>query len=106
MILPLAFFGLFGTSYAQPLEEVTATVLEFENGAATVQLEWNHDDMVSSYDAGCVSCVPNLVENTIHDEVILENVTSLRNGPALLYIIAYDDNGEIITAKQVILELE
>jgi len=106
MVLSLAAFGFLGTAYAQPLEDVTVTVLAFENSTVSVQFAWNHDDTVSSYDTGCVSCFPNLLENTIHDEIVLQNITSLENGLALLYIIAYDDDGEIITAKQIMLDLD
>lgn len=106
MILSITAFGLLGTAYAQPLEDVAVTVLEFENSTVSVQFAWNHDDAVSSYDVGCVSCFPNLVENTIHDEIVLRNITSMENGLTLLYIIAYDDDGEIITAKQIMLDLD
>ena len=93
------------TVYAQPLDEVATTVLESENSVASVQLTWTHDDAVSDYEVGCVSCIPNFSENTTADEIVLQNVTSLENGLAIFYIIAYDSNDEIIVAKQVLLEL-
>ncbi len=106
LILSLAVFGLFGTvAYAQPLDDITTTVLEFEDSAASVQLTWNHDNDISNYEVGCVSCIPNFSENTIQDEIVLQNVTSLENGLAILYIIAYDDNDEVVSVKQVMLKL-
>ena len=107
LILSLAAFGLFGTTaaYAQPLDDITTSVLEFEDSTASVQLTWNHDDSISNYEIGCVSCIPNFSENTIHDEIVLQNITSLENGLAVLYIIAYDNNDEVISVKQVMLKL-
>ncbi len=105
IILSMTAFGLLNTAYAQPLEDVNTTILEFEDFTASVQLTWNFDDSVSNYEIGCVSCIPNFSESTTNSEIILQNITSLENGLALLYIIAYGDNDEIITAKQVTLEL-
>lgn len=105
-ILAISTFSFLNTSYAQPLEEITATALEFEDGVADVQLTWNHDDDAAIYGIGCVSCFPNWVEDTTNDEITLQNITPLKNGSALLYIIAYDEKDEIINAKQVILRLQ
>ena len=105
LILPLVAFGLLGTAYAQPLEDITTTVLEFEDFTASVQLTWNHDNDVTNYEVGCVSCIPNFSENTIQDKIILQNITSLENGLAVLYVVAYDNNGEVISVKQVMLKL-
>jgi len=93
------------TVYAQPLEDVSATVLESEDSGVSVQLTWNHDDTVSDYEIGCVSCIPNFSESTVNDEIVLQNVTSLKNGLAILYIIAYDNNDEIIVVKQILVNL-
>jgi len=93
------------TVYAQPLEDVSATVLESEDSGVSVQLTWNHDDAVSDYEIGCVSCIPNFSESTVNDEIVLQNVTSLKNGLAILYIIAYDNNDEIIVVKQILVNL-
>ena len=105
MILSVTVFSLLGPAYAQPLNDITTTVLGFTNSTASIQFTWNPDDAVSNYEIGCVSCIPNFSENTTHNEIVLQNITSLENGLAVLYIIAYDDNDEIITAKQVALEL-
>ena len=105
IILSMTAFGLLNVAYAQPLEDVNTAILEFEDSTASVQLTWNFDDAVSNYEIGCVSCIPNFSESTTNSEIILQNITSLENGLVLLYIIAYGDNDEIITAKQVTLEL-
>lgn len=91
--------------YAQPLDDVTTTIQESENPGISVQLTWNHDDTVSDYEIGCVSCIPNFSENTVNDEIILQNVTSLENGLAIFYIIAHDNNDEIIMVKQILFEI-
>jgi len=92
--------------YAQPLDDVTAIMLESENSGVSVQLTWNHDDAVSEYEVGCVSCIPNFSEYTVDDEMVLQNVTSLENGLAIFYIIAYDSSDEVIIVKQVLLQLD
>ena len=107
--LPILFsmvvFGLIGTAYAEPLEEVSASILESTDSVASIEISWNNDSSVSSYEIGCVSCIPNFSENTTNDKAILNGVTSFENGTALLYVIAYDENDEIISAKQVVLDL-
>jgi len=103
LILFLIAFGLLGTAYAEPLENIT--VLETGGSTSSLQIIWNHDDSVSDYEIGCVSCMPNLSESTTHDEIILDKITTLDNGFAILYLIAYNSHDEIITAKQVIIKL-
>ena len=93
------------TVYAQPLDDVSATILESEDSGVSVRLTWNHDDAVSDYEIGCVSCIPNFSESTASDEIVLQNVTSLKNGLAILYVIAYDSNDEILMAKQILVNL-
>ena len=103
--MSIAILGLFGTAYAQPLDDINAIVLEYDDSLASVHLAWNHDDSISLYEIGCVSCIPNFSESTFNDEIVLYNITSLENGIAVLYIIAYHDDSDMITAKQVMLEL-
>lgn len=98
-------FASLNTAYAQPLDDVTATLLESGNSGTSVQLTWNHDDAVSNYEVGCVSCMPNFSENTNNDKIVLSDVTSLENGKAILYVVAYDGNGEVMVARQVLLDL-
>ncbi len=109
--IPLfAIAGIFlvaslDAAYAQPLDDVNVILLDHVDSGASVQLAWNHDDAVTYYEAGCVSCMPNFSENTDNDEIVLSDVTSLENGKAIFYVIAYDDNDEVIVVKQVLLEL-
>jgi len=103
LILFLIAFGLLGTAYADPLESIT--VLETGGSTSPLQIIWNHDDSVSDYEIGCVSCLPNFSESTTHDEITLDKIATLDSGFAILYIIAYDSNDEIITAKQLIIKL-
>lgn len=104
IIMSVAVLGLFGTAYAQPLDDISAAVLEYDDSAASVHLTWNHDDAVSDYEVGCVSCIPNFSENTTDDEIVLSGITSLENGIAVLYVIAYHDD-DMITIKQVMLDM-
>jgi len=92
-------------AFADPLDDVTATVLEFDGTSASVELAWNHDDAIASYEVGCVSCLPNFSETTNLDNALLDGITPLANGNAILYIIAYDGTDEIVSAKQIMLEL-
>ncbi|MGY5148407.1 MAG: hypothetical protein ACW9W4_10455 [Candidatus Nitrosopumilus sp. bin_7KS] len=97
-----AFFFVMQPAFAEPLDEIVTNVLDVDGQTATVKINWNHDDSVSNYKVGCVSCMPNFSENTTIDEIILYDVASFANGNALLYIIAYAED-EIISAEQVIL---
>lgn len=103
-LIPIFVFGV-PIAYAEPLEIVNSSVIEYDGNSATVQLNWNPDKTVKKYEIGCVSCIPNFSEETTFDEITLDNIKAMSNGNALLYVIAFDDNDEIITAKQVILEL-
>ncbi|MGY5147922.1 MAG: hypothetical protein ACW9W4_07985 [Candidatus Nitrosopumilus sp. bin_7KS] len=94
----------FDSVYAQPLQKVNADVLEFDGIFALVEISWN-DNGASYYEAGCVSCMPNLSDFTTENTLVLNNVTSFAGGNALLYVIAYDDGDEIISAKQIMLQL-
>lgn len=90
-------------AFAQPLDEIVTNVLEVDGQTTSIKINWNHDDAMSNYEVGCVSCMPIFSENIALDEIILYDVTSFSNGDALLYIIAYAED-EIISAKQVILD--
>ena len=104
-ILPLIAFGM-GLAYAEPFSEIETTVLDYSNSTATVQLSWNDDPSVSSYQIGCVSCFPNTVESTTENSLVIENVTPFPNGSiAVLYGIAYDIENNIVAAKQIFVNL-
>ena len=97
----------YTAAYAEPLEDITATISSSDGRSATVVVSWSHHDGVASYKAGCVSCSPNMAEFTSANTAELRGVTPFPNSPdVMLYVIAYDDAGEIITAKQLIVSLD
>ena len=99
--------SFIGLAYAQPLESIDATVVTYENNQAIVEITWNHDPNITSYEIGCVSCMPNLSNFVDAESITLSNVTPLPNThQALLYLIALDSDNEIITAKQIIIDLD
>lgn len=105
-LLPLLVVG-FGMAHAEPLEDVQTTILDYSNGTATVEISWNADENVSSYQIGCVSCFPNIVESTSENIIVISNVTSFPNGPiAMLYGLAFDFENQILSAKQIFVNLE
>ena len=94
-------------SYAEPLDTLKASVLEYDGSSATVELTWNVNDSISNYDVGCVSCVPNTVQNTSSSNIIVDGVTPFTDSStAMLYVLAYNSENEVIQAKQIILNLE
>ena len=95
----------FETVHAQSLQEVSVDVLEFDGSFAILKISWN-DNGASYYEIGCVSCMPNLSDTTTENMIILNDVTAFVNGDALLYVIAYDNSDEIISAKQVMVKLK
>ncbi len=104
-LLPLLVFGM-GLAYAEPMENIQTSVLDYSNNTATVQITWNADDDISSYQIGCVSCFPNTVESTSENSIIVSNVTPFPNGSiAMLYGLAYDLQNEIVSAKQIFVNL-
>lgn len=105
VILPLIVFGM-GLAYAEPFSEIQTYVLDYSNNTATVQLSWNDEPSVSSYQIGCVSCFPNTVESTTENSLVIEDVTPFPNGSiAVLYGIAYDIENNIVAAKQIFVNL-
>lgn len=104
VILPLIAVGLIGAAYAEPLEEINTEILKYSDSSVTVNVSWNNDPSVFQYEIGCVSCIPNMNEDTKENTITLHNITMLDDGRALLYILAYDDSEQIISGKQIILE--
>ena len=104
ILLSIVAVGLIGTAYAEPLENISTKILE-SGETTSVEISWNQDEAVSSYEVGCVSCIPNFSEDTTGDKVTLNGITSLDNGTALLYVIAYDEDKEIISAEQIVINL-
>jgi len=104
-LIPL-FTMSMGMAYADPLDNVQTSVMDYSNNTATVKITWNDDEQVSSYQIGCVSCFPHIIESTNENSIVIGNVTSFPNSSlALLYGLAYDFEGEIITAKQILINL-
>ncbi len=108
LMLPalLLVFGM-GFAYAEPLDDASVTVLNYDGISATLKMEWSPDETVTKYEIGCVSCMPNTLEMTSESSIILGNVTSFPNtSNAMLYIITYDLDDEIINAKQILATLK
>ena len=104
-LIPLFALSM-GMAYADPLDTVETSVLDYSNNTATVKITWNDDEKVSSYKIGCVSCFPHIIESTSENSIVMANVTSFPNSSlALLYGLAYDLNGEILSAKQILIDL-
>ncbi|NIM25572.1 MAG: hypothetical protein GTN35_05280 [Nitrososphaeria archaeon] len=104
-LLPLLVVGM-GVAYAEPFTNIQTSVLDYSNNTATIQITWNADESVSSYQIGCVSCFPNTAESTSENSIIVSNVTPFPNSTiAMLYGIAYDVENQIMTAKQIIVNL-
>ena len=106
LMLPALVFGM-GFAYAEPLDDASTTVLNYDGISATLEIEWNSDETVTKYEIGCVSCMPNTLETTSENSITLDGVTPFPNtSNAMLYMIAYDSNDEIIDAKQILVNLE
>ena len=100
--------GIISTNqaFAEPLDSVNTSVSNYDGDSATVEITWNSDDSAKNYKVGCVSCTPNIVEFTTGNSMIIDNVTPFPNSSsALLYVISYDSQNNIITAKQLIVNL-
>ncbi len=98
---------IFGNqAFAESLDNVRIFVSIYDGDSATVKITWNHDDKATNYKIGCVSCNPNTVKFTTNDSMTFNNVTPFPNGSfAMLYVITYDSQNEIISAKQLIVNL-
>ena len=107
-LLPVLLLSIgMNYSYAQTIENVETVVLDYDGSSVSVQISWSPNDAASNYEAGCVSCMPNISESTTNTSIVLDNVTPMPNTDrAMLYLIAYDSNSEIVDAKQLIVSLE
>ncbi len=105
-LLPLFVLSM-GMAYAEPLDGIQTSVLDYTDNTATIQITWNVDEDVSSYKIGCVSCFPNTVESTSDNSITISDVTPFPNSSiAVLYGLAYDEENNIISAKQIFVNLE
>ncbi len=101
----LIVFGI-SSVYAAPLDDVMVNVLEYDGSSATVQMTWDNDETLTKYEMGCVSCIPNTSEFTSENKIILNDVTPFpKTSKAMLYLIAYDSQEEIIDVRQFIIDL-
>ena len=98
--------GIIGISYAEPLEKIDTEIIDVTETTASIRIAWNHDGSVLKYDVGCVSCLPNTKQSTTSDFAVLNNVSTLNDGTAIMYVLAYNSANEIITAKQIVLLLK
>jgi len=104
-LIPLFLFGL-NFAYAEPFDGLEYSVLDYNQISATIHMNWNNDAGISQYQVGCVSCMPNTFEVTSVDEVSLSNISPFPNSSvAMLYILAYDYENDIIAAKQIFVDL-
>ena len=109
LVLLVLAVGVISTNqaFAEPLDNVITSVSNYNGDSATVEITWNSDDSSKNYKVGCVSCTPNVVEFTTGNSMIIHSVTPFPNGSyALLYVISYDSQEKIITAKQLIVNLK
>ena len=49
-------------AFAESLDNIKIFVSNYDGDSATVRITWNHDDKVTNYKIGCVSCNPNTVK--------------------------------------------
>ena len=106
-VFTLFAFSFIGLTYAQPLDSIDVSVKYYENNHAVVEINWNSDENIANYEVGCVSCMPNFSESVSVERVTLSGITPLPNThDALLYVIALNSDDEIITATQIIVDLE
>ena len=102
----LAVLGM-GFAHADSVDNAVISILDYDGQSASVQASFVNDDGIAKYEMGCVSCMPNISDTTSGDEITLSKVTPMPNSSnAMLYLIAYDSNDEIVHAKQIVLNLE
>ncbi|MGH1520806.1 MAG: hypothetical protein ACRBB2_00270 [Nitrosopumilus sp.] len=107
LVLPALLF-VFGVNYAyaESSDGVIVTILEYGENIDTVRMTWNADNDATKYEVGCVSCMPNISEFSSETSITLNDVTQFPNtSNAMLYLIAYDSQDEIIHAEQIIVNL-
>ena len=106
LALPIFLVALgIGYAYAEPLS-VNIEIIEYTGNSATVQMTWNDDPYVSKYEIGCVSCSPSISKISVDNNITLNEVSTFPNtSNALLYVIAYDSQNEIVDAKQILVDV-
>ena len=106
LLILVASVFLGNPAFAELLDNIQISVSNFDGNSATVKITWNHDDQATNYKIGCVSCNPNIEKFTSSDSATLNNVTPFPNSSnAMLYVITYDSENKIISAKQLIVNI-
>lgn len=105
ILLVLLIFGV-GTAYAQPLQYVETQVLDYDGESAIIKLDWMYNENASKYEIGCVTCIPNVTFSTTDTSFTIHGVTAIQNGDAVLYVMSYGSDGEIINVLQVIVNIK
>ena len=108
MLMIPALLTVFGVGYAnaQLPEDPIITVLGYDGSSASVEITWAHSETIVMYEVGCVSCTPNTTELTTEDSIVLDDIVPFQNTQnAMLYLIAYDSQDEIIDARQIEVDL-
>ena len=95
-----------GMAYAEPFQNLETSIVEITDNTATLKITWDPDESVSYYKIGCVSCFPHITTSTTENLVVIGNVTSFpTTSMGMLYGIAYNFEEEIISAKQILVNL-
>jgi len=106
LLIILASVIFSNPAFAESLDNIRISVSNYDGNSATVKITWNHDDQATNYKIGCVSCNPNTEKFTTSDGITFNNVTPFPNSSnAMLYLITYDSENKIISAKQLIVNL-
>ncbi len=106
LLILVASVVLGNPAFAESLDNVRTLASNYDGNSATVKITWNHDDKATNYKIGCVSCNPNTEKSTTGNSITLNNVTPFPNSSfAMLYVITYDSENKIISAKQLIVDL-
>jgi len=106
LLILVASVSLGNPAFAESLDNIRTSVLNYDGDSATVKITWNHDDQATNYKIGCVSCNPNTEKFTTGDSITFNNVTPFPNSSdAMLYVLIYDSENKIISAKQLIVDL-
>jgi len=106
LLILVASIFVGNPAFAESLDNIRVSVSNYDGNFATVKVIWNYDDQATNYKLGCVSCNPNTEKSTTGNSITLNNVTPFPNSSfAMLYVITYDSENEIISAKQLIVNL-
>jgi len=106
LLILVASMILGNPAFAEPIDSIGISVSNYDSNSATVKITWNHNDQATNYKIGCVSCNPNTEKFTTGDGITFNNVTPFPNSSfAMLYIITYNSDNEIISARQLIVNL-